>query len=700
MADLKSGTQLGDRFVINGVLGRGGMATVYLAQDQSTGKRVALKLLHPHLVTDPSARRRLAREIQAAGRLDHPGVLVAQELVELDGQIGLVLPLHLGRTLAETVAMDGPLPPDQVRRVGIRLAEALGAAHRAGVLHRDLTARNVLIDDHGAPVLTDFGLARLANQGTAHSTALLGTAGFVAPEIMAGERADPRSDLYGLGAVLYQAATGHEPFGGGHPQAALQAQLSGEFTPITETVPDFPPWLEQTITALLNPNPAKRPQGAAAVVSALEEGRAPEPPPQTGPLQQVVTARLPAGNWTVAVGQGATGARAKGSRARRRARRRALRHGKGDLGRLMRQVSHVVDQVTGVAGQPATEERLTAAIASQAGLPEGALKPSPALDLDAYRLVAHVDRDTAEALANQARIQGLKATIYPEREPDDLQGWLLAHWHVAIPLMWIAFPALLELGAPEYIVFVFVAMTVGLATLLGPWVSRNMLPTKVKQLPIAYTNDLAAQLTQGLAASAAPGTAAGQAQTTEPPDTERSRSQLLTAQARASLEDLDSAIQSHTEDLPSIVASDLRSSVRDLHHEVDELTDDAQRLEAALTAATPAAVADNGGWAAERLARLQTLAAAGQSVDQAEHEHLAAAVAAHQAATEAEQALDSQLTATQARLLEISATARRLAKELELNQTQTRQPARALDDLRSRAAAAAKARQELAAART
>jgi len=161
MAELSPGTLLGDRFEIHGVLGRGGMATVYLAQDRSGGERVALKLLHAHLAADPSARHRLEREVEAAHRLDHPGVLVARELVELEGQVGLVLPLHPGRTLAERIAVDGAQPPDQVRRLGLRLAEALGAAHRAGVLHRDLSARNVLVDERGAPVLTDFGMARL-----------------------------------------------------------------------------------------------------------------------------------------------------------------------------------------------------------------------------------------------------------------------------------------------------------------------------------------------------------------------------------------------------------------------------------------------------------------------------------------------------------------------------------------------------------
>ena len=168
---------------------------------------MALKLLHGHLVQDASARRRLQREIAAAARLEHEGLLLARELLELDGQLGLVLPLHPGHTLSEEVRLHGALPPDQVRRLGLRLAEALGSAHRAGLLHRDLSGRNVMVDARGAPVLTDFGLARLQEGGTGGSTALIGTTGFVAPEVLAGQPADPRSDLDGLGAVMYLAAT-------------------------------------------------------------------------------------------------------------------------------------------------------------------------------------------------------------------------------------------------------------------------------------------------------------------------------------------------------------------------------------------------------------------------------------------------------------------------------------------------------------
>lgn len=687
------------------------MATVYLAEEVATGQRIALKLLHPHLAADPGARRRLEREVQAAHRLDHPGVLVARELFEVDGQLGLVLPLHTGRTLAEVVAMDGPLPPDQVRRLGLRLAEALGAAHRAGVLHRDITPRNVLLDDRGAPVLTDFGLARLQDQRTARSTTLLGTAGYVPPEVLSGQRADPRSDLYSLGAVLHFAATGREAFAAAHPQAALQAQLQGQVRPLGEVVEGFPPWLDQAIRRLLHPDPDQRPQGAASVVAALEEGVAPGPPPVTGPLPaaaparaspdqastgRAVLARLPSGTWTVAVQESGD----PDLRAARRALRRARRlgqEGHGELGRIIGQVSEVVGQVAGWSDSPSVEERLAQAVGSAAGLPAGALQPAQALEARRFRLVAHVDRATADRLADDSRRLGLRAAVHAEGDPSDPKSWLLSRWWVLIPLMWIGFPWLMMVGAPDWTVFALIAATVLLSVVVGPLAARHRLPARVRRLPVAYTDDLSTSLAAGfLPQQADAATAPARAAATAPargtdPAPPTSQSALLTAQALAAIDELDAALRAHDADLPAPVSADLGASSRALRREVEELGQEAALLDAALAQA-PAA---DEGWAAERLGRLQTLARAGQLVDPAEQARLQAAVDAWQAALLAEQAVDARRTATLARLLEIGATTRRLAHELTLDQVRARAPARALEDLDRRAAAAAAARREL-----
>ncbi|MFN7147687.1 MAG: serine/threonine-protein kinase, partial [Myxococcota bacterium] len=339
-------------------------------------------------------------------------MLAARGVVEDGAHVGVVLPLHTGRTLAERVATEGPLPPDQVARLARHLAEALGAAHRAGVLHRDVSARNVLLDERGGPVLTDFGLARVGETATAGATALLGTAGYIAPELLRGERPDPRADLYGLGAVLYLAATGREPFAASHAQAAIRRQLDGEVAAIGSVVAGFPTWLDVLIRALLDPDPAKRPSGAADLVAALEERRAPTAEAPKAPVSAGVPVRaaLPSGDWTVVVEERQD--RRDTRRVRRALKKRAKearqaeRKGRGlaaDAVRLVDQAALALDALTGAAAGPPIEAELAAIVARAAGIPPEALGEAGALEHTRLRLVAHVERATAERLANEVR---------------------------------------------------------------------------------------------------------------------------------------------------------------------------------------------------------------------------------------------------------------------------------------------------------
>jgi serine/threonine protein kinase len=276
MPQYSEGQVLAERFEIVGVLGRGGMATVYLARDRVRDERVALKVLHDHLAEDPAMRDRLRREVVAAARLRHPGALVAHELHDLEGTWALSLPFHPGQTLAEEISQSGPQDPEALRRLGVRLAEVLAEAHGAGLLHRDLTPSNVMIGPRGEPVLTDFGLARLRDGGSTRGTGMLGTPGYAAPEVYDGVRADPRSDLYALGAVLYLAATGRAAFEADSAMQALHRQLEGDFTPLDRARPDLPADLVATVHALLERDPALRPQGARDVAEALQLRQAPE----------------------------------------------------------------------------------------------------------------------------------------------------------------------------------------------------------------------------------------------------------------------------------------------------------------------------------------------------------------------------------------------------------------------------------------
>lgn len=246
---------LTDQFVILGELGQGGMARVVLVRDRQTGEESALKVLHPHLAARPSARRRLHAELEIIQRLSHPSILPVLGLIETDDALALQLPAIRGGTLSERITRDGPLSPPDLRRLLDQIGGALLAAHQDGILHRDVTPGNVLIDGDRF-LLADFGLARMADGHTATTTAM-GTPGYAAPETWAGQWRDPRSDAFSLGALLYFAATGRPPYGEASALDALQRQLDGAHDPIDRD--DLPADLTDIITALLSPTIEARP---------------------------------------------------------------------------------------------------------------------------------------------------------------------------------------------------------------------------------------------------------------------------------------------------------------------------------------------------------------------------------------------------------------------------------------------------------
>lgn len=179
--NLAPGTVLGDRFTVVGVLGRGGSATVYLVEDRLRGAKVALKVLHPG--AGERERRRLRREVRTAAMLRHPGVLAAHEVHELEGRWALSMPVHPGQTLSELLGSGTRLSAGELARLADTLCGVLEHAHGHGVLHRDLSPRNVMVAEDGTAVLTDFGLARVTTHATQTATVALGTPGYAAPEI-------------------------------------------------------------------------------------------------------------------------------------------------------------------------------------------------------------------------------------------------------------------------------------------------------------------------------------------------------------------------------------------------------------------------------------------------------------------------------------------------------------------------------------
>lgn len=288
---------------IEGRLGRGGMGVVDLAVAPD-GTRVALKrlALGGSATSLAEARARIRREAEVLARLDHPRIVPLLDAVTGDdGDLVLVMPWYRGGSLEDRVAEHGPLPPADVGHIADHLLGALAAAHRAGVVHRDVKPSNILFDADSRPHLADFGVAtaRGVTAGLTAAGRTIGTPGFLAPEQARGEPAGPAADVFGLGATLRWALTGAGPYGEGGRDVLLYRAGNGMVEP-TPPGPAVPDDLRRRIDAMLAPDPADRPTAAAlvggpdgtVVTPALA---APSGPRRRRPAPAVVAAAVAAG---------------------------------------------------------------------------------------------------------------------------------------------------------------------------------------------------------------------------------------------------------------------------------------------------------------------------------------------------------------------------------------------------------------------
>jgi len=270
-------------------LGEGGMGVVYKARDLRLGRWVAVKVLAPGKASDPERRARFVKEARAASALDHPNVLTVHEIGCEDGVDFIVTEFLPGRTL-EKLLPRGGLPPRSALRYAVPIADALAAAHAAGVVHRDVKPANVMVTDSGLVKVLDFGLARYVDPGPlpegAETDAILtrdgavfGTCAYMSPEQAEGRPVDARSDVFSFGAVLYEMVTGRRPFARDSPSATLAAVLRDEPEPASSFSPAVPPELDRLLHRCLRKDPAKRFQSMADLKVALEEIRdwTPEP---------------------------------------------------------------------------------------------------------------------------------------------------------------------------------------------------------------------------------------------------------------------------------------------------------------------------------------------------------------------------------------------------------------------------------------
>ena len=256
-------------------IGRGGMATVYEAEDTLLGRHVALKVIAESLLRDAEAVALFEREARAAAALDHPNICTVYELTQYKGRPVIVMELLEGESLREAVRR-GPLPIALVIDIGIEIADALDAAHAKGFVHRDIKPGNIMCNDRGQAKLLDFGLAKSGNREgleeeiDANNGSIGGTVQFMSPEQTHGEPLDARSDLFSFGIVLYEMTTGQRPFQRRSGLATMEAIRTIHPASPRSLNPEVPEGLELIIAKLLEKDPANRYQSAADLRSDLE----------------------------------------------------------------------------------------------------------------------------------------------------------------------------------------------------------------------------------------------------------------------------------------------------------------------------------------------------------------------------------------------------------------------------------------------
>jgi serine/threonine-protein kinase len=286
VSDPLVGRMIDGRYHVEGRIARGGMAAVYYAVDTRLDRPVALKVMHAGLSDDQQFVHRFIGEAKTAARLSHPNVVGVFDQGTYEGLVYLAMEYVEGRTLREILGEYGPLTPRQAFGVLEPVLAALGAAHQAGLVHRDVKPENILLADDGRVKVADFGLARATTQATAQTSdgILLGTVAYLSPEQVSRGVSDLRSDVYSAGIVLYEMLTGQKPFTGESSMEIAYQHVHQDVPAPSEKVPSLSPRVDAIVARATRRDPAQRPADAAAMLAEL-----------TGVAQRMSDAELDAG---------------------------------------------------------------------------------------------------------------------------------------------------------------------------------------------------------------------------------------------------------------------------------------------------------------------------------------------------------------------------------------------------------------------
>jgi serine/threonine protein kinase/Tol biopolymer transport system component len=294
------------RYRIVRPLGQGGMGQVYLAADDRLQRQIAIKVLPPHLVSDPERRRRFEREAQTIAALNHPNIVTVHSIEESDGVPLLTMEYVTGSALCTLIPRHG-MDVDRLVHIAVPLADAVAAAHAKGIVHGDLKPANVMIEDDGRVKVLDFGLARLAEPALvtfsdSAAEPMGGTAAYMSPEQVEGRPPDHRSDIFALGVVLYELACGERPFKGESPIAVLAAIANAAPHPLGDVNPGVPAELARIVRRCLAKDPERRFQAAKDLRNELQELATGHPLLQPGPAWKHLSPRARVAGLVTAAG--------------------------------------------------------------------------------------------------------------------------------------------------------------------------------------------------------------------------------------------------------------------------------------------------------------------------------------------------------------------------------------------------------------